>query len=65
MVTNVLLMIIAALLLVQCIQTMQMQKDMQLQKEILQPVVIYQNGSPVGKGARPTRGNALPVRIFD
>jgi len=41
-ITNVLLLVIAALLLGLWIQNMQLQKDTP------QPVVIYQDGSPVG-----------------
>ena len=57
-VTNVLLLVIVALLLGLWIQNMQQQKNTP------QPVVIYQNGSPVGSGLRATRGNALPVTVL-
>ncbi len=52
MVTNVLLLVIAAMLLILCIQNTGPQK-----------VVIYQDGSPVGSGLRTTRGHALPVWV--
>ncbi len=52
--TNSLLLVIVALLLVLCIHKMRPQE-----------VVIYQNGSPVGSGLRSIRGNALAVQIVD
>jgi len=53
-VTNALLLTIAVLILVLCIQNMYPQK-----------VVIYQDGSPVGSGLRSTRSNAMPVIIVE
>ncbi|MFC1452501.1 hypothetical protein ACFLSJ_04055 [Verrucomicrobiota bacterium] len=54
--TNVLLLLIAALVIVLCIQNARVQK-----------VAVYQNGSPVRTGVRPSRSraNPLPVRIVD
>ena len=54
MVTNVLLLVIAAMLLILCVQNTLPQK-----------VVIYQDGSPVGSGLKATRSYALPVRVVD